>query len=105
ALNITMVAWIINIFIAGMAVLGGILAIGSKRGGNALMLVAGVLSAIFGFIYYMNPGEMISFVQFSFFSWTLGFGALYFNLFIGISLETILILVGGFCNFISIDNS
>ncbi|NVM30133.1 MAG: hypothetical protein HWN65_14915 [Candidatus Helarchaeota archaeon] len=81
--------WLINLLVALMALLGGIFGIKGQRGAGFVALIVGLLSIILG-IVYVSMGFDYRFFQYSMFASYMNIG-----LFYGISLEAILITLGG----------
>jgi hypothetical protein len=87
---------VINLGIGGCGLIGGVFGMKGQRGSGFLALIVGLLSIVLGIIaiyVYWNP----NLVQISLFTTTIGLGTEDINLFAGISLEAILITVGGIC--------
>jgi hypothetical protein len=85
---------IINLIIGGGALIGGVFGMKGQKGAGVLALIVGLLSIILGIIViyvYWNP----NLVQLSLFTETMGIGTEDINLFAGISIEALLITVGG----------
>ena len=89
-------ALIINLGIGGCGLVGGVFGMKSQRGAGVLALIVGLLSIILGIIFvYVTLLSNLNFWQLSLFTETMGLGISGLNLFAGISLEAILITVGG----------
>ncbi len=87
---------IINLGISGCGLIGGVFGMKMQRGAGFLALIVGLLSIIFGIVFYATSWTTgMIFVQFSLVSDVMGIGSLPINLFLGVSLEAILISVGG----------
>jgi len=85
---------IINLGIGCCGLIGGVFGMKGQRGAGFLALIVGLLSIILGIIIIYvswNPNLL----QISLFTTTIGIGTEDINLFAGISLEAILITVGG----------
>lgn len=89
------VVLIINLAIGGCGLIGGVFGMKAQKGAGVLALIVGVLSIILGIISVQPPSGNYIFLQLSLFSQTMGIGNILTNLTIGISLEAILIIVGG----------
>ena len=88
------IAWLINIALLSLAISGGILGIVGKKAGGILALISGVLAICLGIItVYVTYTEMMR--PFSFFTSTLDWFSPPDHIFAGISIEALLILVGG----------
>ena len=87
-------AVLINLAVGACGLIGGVFGMKSQRGAGVLALIIGLLSIILGIVFIYLSGNY-NLWQFSLFSETMGLGIPYLNLFAGISLEAILITVGG----------
>jgi hypothetical protein len=93
-------SWIWNLVTAILAILGGILGFLSKKASGFLIIVGGLLSIVLGLLYWFSNGTLIEAWQYSYFtSW--GIGTPMSNLFLGITIEALIITVGGIINLIS----
>jgi len=82
------IAWVINLLIGLMALVGGIIGLASKSGGGAAM-VAGLLSFILGILSSVVVEFIVLFNQFSLFEVYTSIGP-----WLGITLECILMIIG-----------
>jgi len=82
-------AWFINLIVAAFALIGGILGLASKNGGGVALL-AGILALVLGIIGSLVVPLSVMFFQYSLFSNLTHVGPWY-----GITLEEILMLLGG----------
>jgi len=89
-------AIIINLAVGACGLIGGVFGMKAQRGAGVLALIVGLLSIVLGIVFvYVTLLTNLNFWQFSLFSETMGIGAIGVNLFSGISLEALLITVGG----------
>jgi hypothetical protein len=98
--NLSNVTWVINLIIGLCAVIGGIFGIKGHRGAGGLVLTMGLLSIFLGIIFaYLSYPYGYNYIQFSLFTQILhqfSFNhSYYLNLFSGISLEAIIVTIGG----------
>ncbi len=92
--------WIWNLLVVALAIVGAILGFASKKPGGWLLLAAGLLSIVLGVVYFISNYALLEAWQYSYFTfWGLGWPE--FNLFVGISLEALLITIGGIISLIS----
>lgn len=91
--------WIWNLMVAILAIVGGILGFLSKRPSGPILLAAGLFSITLGIIYWSTNYALLEAWQYSYFTlWGLGWPES--NLFLGISIEALLITIGGVICFI-----
>jgi hypothetical protein len=89
-------ALIINLGIGGCGLIGGVFGMKAQRGAGVLALIVGLLSITLGIIFvYVTLATNLTFWQLSLFTNTMNIGILYINIFAGISIEAILITIGG----------
>ncbi len=82
-------AWIINLIIGGLALIGGLVGFGT-RGAGGLVIVCAIISMILGILAAAIVDFQTLFAQFSTFQIHLGVGA-----WGGVTFEAILMLIGG----------
>lgn len=85
----------INLAIGGCGLIGGVFGMKAQRGAGVLALIVGLLSIILGIVFIYILPTYYNLWQLSLFTDTMHIGTQYYNLFAGISLEAILISVGG----------
>ncbi len=86
---------VINLLIAGFAIIGGVFGAKGQQGPGFLALIAAVLSIVLGIVFVSGGAVNFNLLQYSFFMETVHIGNPNVNLFMGISLEAILIAIGG----------
>jgi hypothetical protein len=86
--------WIWNLMVAVLAIVGAILGFISKKPSGPIILAAGIVSIIFGIIYWSTNYVLLETWQYSYFTlWGLSWPER--NLFLGISIEALIITLGG----------
>jgi hypothetical protein len=86
--------WIWNLMVAILAIVGSILGFMSKKPSGPILLAAGLLSIVLGIIYWSSNYALLETWQYSYFTrWGLSWPES--NLFLGISIEALLITIGG----------
>ena len=91
--------WIWNLMVAILAIVGGILGFLSKKPSGPILLAAGLFSMVLGIIYWSTNYALLETWQYSYFTlWGLSWPES--NLFLGISIEALLITIGGVICFI-----
>lgn len=83
------IAWIVNLIIAVLIIIGSILSFVDK-GGTGLVLVMGAISITLAITSSMSIDLMFLLMQFSFLGMTLDIGP-----FMGITLESIIVVIAG----------
>jgi len=83
------VAWLINLLMGLLALIGGIMGLASKKGGG-IAVAAGLLVFFLGILSFTTLSLYILFYQYSLFQTYMAIGKWY-----GISLESILMILGG----------
>ncbi len=83
------IAWLINLGIGLLGLVGGIMGLASKKGGG-LTITAGILALFLGILSFSTLSLYIMFYQYSYFSTYVLIGK-----WSGISLESILMILGG----------
>ncbi len=92
--------WIWNLMVAGLAIVGGILGFISKKPSGPILLSAGLLSIVLGIVYWSTNYALLETWQYSYFpQWGLSWPES--NLFLGISIEALLITIGGVISLLS----
>jgi hypothetical protein len=92
--------WIWNLMVAFLAIIGGILGFLSKKPSGPILLSAGLLSIVLGIIYWSTNYALLETWQYSYFTaWGLSWPES--NLFLGISIEALLITIGGVISVLS----
>jgi len=89
--GINLTQWLINLLIALVGTVGGILGLANKRSGGGLALIAGLVAIICQIIFYINFVDFAVFSQYLLLEEWLSFVIPYFT------LEGILITLGGIC--------
>jgi len=85
---------VVNLEITGLAIVGGILGLVGKRAGGILPIIAGELAIVFGLAtVFITFTEVVW--PLSFFTSTLDLFTPPFHLYLGISIESLLMLGGG----------
>lgn len=87
--------WVFNFIISALALGGGLLGLAGKNSGGGLAFMVGLISIAFGLIFWYS--SIVIFLQYSFLTEIWHLGIVGNNLFLGISLEAILITIGGLC--------
>jgi len=88
------VAIMINLAVGGCGLIGGVFGMKAQKGAGVLALIVGILSIVLGIVFIYVTGNF-NLWQFSLFSETMGIGYTFINIGAGISIEAILIAVGG----------
>ncbi len=84
--------WILNLSMAGIVILGGILGLAGKKSGGGILLIMAILLILFGALSFLTPSfDMMPYSVFGRFN----IGSQVDNLIVGIPLEAFIILLGG----------
>lgn len=94
------IGWLLNLIIALLVLVGSILGLLEKRVGAWLVLLAGVLSIFFGILTVSLTNSLL-FWPYSFFTTTLQWFIPPYHLGMGVSIESLLMVLGGLCLFSS----
>jgi len=78
--GVFLVQWLINLLVALLGTIGGILGIANKGSGGGLALIAGLMAIIFEIIFYLNPLNFYVLSQYMLLETWIGFVIPYFTL-------------------------